>query len=82
MILPLALSSTVDWPANYVEGMDNLPDSRYFGFDIETKGLTPYRKDVYIVSFAVSAKEGTANCCIVSHQGTLAKGEDLFKLFK
>ena len=82
MILPLALSSTVDWPVGYVEGMDNLPESRYFGFDIETKGLTPYRKDVYIVSFAVSAKENTANCCIVSHQGTLAKGEDLFKLFK
>lgn len=82
MILPLGLSSTVDWPAGYVQGMDNLPESKYFGFDIETKGLTPYRKDVYIVSFAVSAKEGTANCCIVNHQGTLANGDDLFKLFK
>lgn len=76
------LEPTIDWPVGYFKGMENLPESKYFGFDIETKGLTPYRKDVYIVSFAVSAKEGTANCCIVNHQGNLASSEDLFKLFK
>jgi len=82
MILGLDLKPTTLWPNGYEEGTHNLIDSKVFGFDLETKGLSPYDPNVYIISFALSPEEKKANCCIMQHGNTLAQPYDLMSLVR
>lgn len=64
-----------------IQFFDGNLTGKIYGFDIETKGLDPFKQNVYVISFSLSDGNNRAYVKGVNHSGTLYSNQnDLEKL--
>lgn len=82
LFLPLERSQKYVWDRGFYRGIPTLDiiENRVFGFDIETKGLDPFNKDVYVISAAISTQPGIGYACPINHNGITANSFELDRL--
>lgn len=79
LFLPLDRQPKYQWP-DWIGHCSKVLGADVLGFDIESKGLDPFNKDVYVISFAISESASKANAIVLQHNELRAEDISLYHL--